>query len=83
MVGTSPLGLEVGPGAVVWPGRGVVWVRSGGSEDLACMSSTNGAVQARWHDITGPVVSGNSVALSVSLGYVVALQIIGTPCYSG
>ena len=83
VVGTSPLGLEVGPGAVVWPGRGVVWVRSGGSEDLACMSSTNGAVQARWHDITGPVVSGNSVALSVSLGYVVALQIIGTPCYSG
>jgi len=83
VVGTSPIGLEVGPGAVVWPGHNVVWVRSGGSEDLACISATNGAVQARWHDIAGPVVSGNSVALSVSLGYVVALEIIGTPCYSG
>jgi hypothetical protein len=83
VVGGSPLEFEVGPGAIVWPGRDAVWVRGGGNEDLACMSATTGAVRARWHDIAGPVISGDGIALSVSVGYVVALQIRHTPCSSG
>ena len=55
--------LELGPGAIVWPGASVVWVRSGGSEGLACIDPQSGAVLEQWDAVQGPVLSVRGHAL--------------------
>ena len=36
-------GAALGPGAIVWPGASVLWVRSGGSEALSCVDPQTGS----------------------------------------
>jgi hypothetical protein len=83
VVGTSPVDAEVGPGATVWAGEDVVWVRSGGSEGLACIATRTGAVQARWPSIQGPVVSSAGLVFAPSMGYLLMLQTLHTSCQVG
>jgi hypothetical protein len=62
--GTSPVNEQVGPGAVLWSGASVVWVRNGGDEGLSCIDPTNGAVLQQWREVQGPVTSAAGVALA-------------------
>jgi hypothetical protein len=62
--GTSPVAQEVGPGAAVWPGSAVVWVRNGGDEGLTCMNPADGAALQRWREVQGPVASTTGAALA-------------------
>jgi DNA-binding beta-propeller fold protein YncE len=62
--GTSPVNEQVGPGAVLWPGASVVWVRNGGDEGLSCVDPTSGAVFQQWREVQGPVASAAGVALA-------------------
>ena len=57
---------SLGPGAIVWPGESVLWVRSGGSEGLACLDPQTGALLEQWVAVQGPVasVAGNAYAAS-------------------
>lgn len=64
-VGTSPVGHEVGPGAILWAGRSVLWVRNGGDEGLSCVDPATGAVLQRWPAVQGPVASVPGVALGI------------------
>ncbi len=56
-----------GPGAVVWPGYSVVWVRDGGDEGLSCVDATTGQVLQRWDAVQGPVatIGGGGLALAI------------------
>jgi hypothetical protein len=64
-IGTSPANENVGPGAVVWPGNGVVWVRHGGDEGLDCLDPADGRVMQSWPAVQGPVTSTGGTALAV------------------
>jgi hypothetical protein len=61
----SPLNAEVGPGAIVWAGASVLWVRDGGDEGLSCVDPTSGEVLQQWRSVGGPVASlpGSAVAV--------------------
>jgi hypothetical protein len=83
VIGASPVDAVVGPGAIVWGGEDVVWVRSGDSEDLACLASGSGSVLAHWSGIQGPVVSGAGLAFAPSMGYLLMLQTLHTSCQVG
>jgi hypothetical protein len=75
---TTGLGpLELGPGAVVWPGASVVWVRSGGSEGLTCIDPQSGAVLEQWDAVQGPVLSVRGHAYAVSDGSLDQLTLAG------
>jgi hypothetical protein len=82
-IGSTSIADQVGPGAAIWPGTYVVWVRSGRNEDLICMGAADGSVKARWRDIQGPVVTSNGNAVTISAGVVVALELDGTGCNPG
>jgi hypothetical protein len=83
VTGGSPVESEVGPGAIIWPGEDLVWVRSGASENLACLAANSGAVQARWSGIEGPVVSQGGLAFALGRGYLLMLQTLHTSCHAG
>jgi hypothetical protein len=66
-IATSNLdALQLGPGATVWPGQSVLWVRSGASEGLSCVDPQTGNLLERWDAVQGPVasVAGHAYAAS-------------------
>ena len=63
-IGTSPV-TGLGPGAILWPGRSVLWVRAGGDETLSCLDPAHGQVLQRWPAVHGPVASVPGVAVAV------------------
>jgi hypothetical protein len=69
--------LELGPGAIVWPGASVVWVRSGGSEGLTCVDPQSGAVLEQWDAVQGPVASVRGHAYAVNDGSLEQLSLTG------
>jgi hypothetical protein len=69
--------LELGPGAIVWPGASAVWVRSGGSEGLACIDPQSGALLEQWPAVQGPVASVPGHAYAVSDGSLDQLNLTG------
>jgi hypothetical protein len=72
---TNP--LEMGPGAIVWPGASVLWVRSGGSEALACVDPQTGALLEHWDAVQGPVASVRGHAYAASDGSLDELSLSG------
>jgi hypothetical protein len=60
--------LELGPGAIVWPGASVLWVRDGGDEGLSCIDPHTGDVLERWDTVQGPVASVAGRAYAASDG---------------
>jgi hypothetical protein len=68
---------SLGPGAIVWPGQSVVWVRSGGSEGLACIDPQTGALLEEWNAVQGPVASVAGKAYAVSDGSLDQLSLSG------
>jgi hypothetical protein len=76
--GASGLGkLDLGPGAIVWPGESVVWVRAGGSEALSCFDPKTGAVLEQWDTVQGPVASVVGRAYAASDGSLEQLSLAG------
>jgi hypothetical protein len=69
--------LPFGPGAIVWPGASVVWVRSGGSEGLACVDPQSGALLEQWDAVQGPVASVRGEAFAASDGSLDQLSLSG------
>jgi hypothetical protein len=74
---TSGADDSLGPGAIVWPGASVVWVRSGGSEGLACIDPQTGAVLEQWDAVQGQVVSVRGHAFAASDGTLKQLDLAG------
>jgi hypothetical protein len=74
---TAPDALALGPGAIVWPGSSVVWVRSGGSEGLACIDPQSGALLEQWPAVQGPVASVRGAAFAASDGSLDQLSLSG------
>ena len=68
VIGSSPVGDEVGPGAILWPGADVLWVRNGGNEGLSCVDPKTGAILEQWLAVQGPVVSGPGHAYGIQSG---------------
>ena len=68
---------SLGPGAIVWPGASVVWVRSGGSEGLACIDPQSGALLEQWPAVQGPVASVRGYAFAASDGSLDQLSLSG------
>ena len=68
ILGTSPIGAQVGPGSIVWPGTNVVWARGGGDEQLGCLDPKTGAVLETWSAVQGPVTSVGGTAFGVENG---------------
>lgn len=68
---------DMGPGAIVWPGASVLWVRSGGSEALACVDPQSGALLEQWDVVQGPVASVRGHAYAASDGSLDALSLSG------
>lgn len=68
VVGTSPAGDDVGPGAILWPGVDVLWVRNGGDEGLSCVDPKTGAILEQWLAVQGPVVSSAGHAFGIQAG---------------
>lgn len=56
-IGSSEVGSQVGPGAVLWPGQKVLWVRNGGDEGLSCVDPKTGSILEHWDNVQGPVTS--------------------------
>ena len=69
--------LDLGPGAIVWPGESVVWVRAGGSEALSCVDPKTGAVLEQWDEVQGPVASVAGRAYAASDGSLEQLSLAG------
>ena len=68
VIGTSPVGDGVGPGAILWPGSQVLWVRDGGDEGLSCVDPKTGAILEQWLALQGPVVSTPGHAYGIQAG---------------
>ncbi len=71
----SPVDPQVGPGAQVWAGGSVVWVRDGGSEGLSCVDAATGEVRADWSNVSGPVASRAGAGYAVADGAVIRLEL--------
>ena len=69
--------LELGPGAIVWSGASVLWVRSGGSEGLSCVDPQTGALLEQWDAVQGPVLSVRGHAFAASDGSLDQLSLAG------
>jgi hypothetical protein len=69
--------LQLGPGAIVWPGASVLWVRSGGSEGLTCVDPQTGAVLEKWDAVQGPVASVRGHAYAANDGSLEQLSLAG------
>lgn len=65
----------LGPGAIVWPGEGVLWVRHGGDETLDCVDARDGAVLQTWSSVQGPVSSVPGVAYAANNGSLLRLTL--------
>jgi hypothetical protein len=65
VAGTSQVSGQVGPGAILWPGAAVLWVRDGGDEGLSCVDPNDGSVLQQWNAVQGPIASveGHAVAI--------------------
>ena len=70
-------GAEFGPGAIVWPGASVLWVRSGGSEALSCVDPQTGTALEQWETVQGPVGSVRGQAYAASDGSLMQLSLTG------
>jgi len=67
-IGTSPVGAQVGPGAILWPGENVLWVRNGGDTTLSCVDPRTGAILQQWLAVQGPVASVRGHAYGIQAG---------------
>jgi len=68
VIGSSPASADLGPGTILWPGSQVLWVRSGGSQQLACIDPSSGAILEQWANVQGPVTSVSGHAFGVQYG---------------
>jgi len=68
LTATLDLNSQVGPGAVVWAGESVLWVRHGGDTRTDCVDAHNGRVIQTWPNIQGPVSSVAGAAYGVNDG---------------
>ena len=66
--GSSPVNADLGPGAILWAGQHVLWVRSGGSEQLDCVDPTTGDSLQTWNAVQGPVTSVAGAAYAADNG---------------
>jgi hypothetical protein len=73
-IGSSPVNDRVGPGAILWPGAHVLWVRSGADEGLFCVDPKSGDILEEWLSVQGPVTSTKGRAYAV-VGNVVRLNL--------
>jgi hypothetical protein len=64
-VGGSPVTRQVGPGAILWAGQSVLWVRDGGDEGLSCVDPSSGAILQQWPAVQGPVASVTGAAFGL------------------
>ncbi len=65
---SSPVNADLGPGAILWAGQHVLWVRSGGSEQLDCVDPTTGDSLQTWNTVQGPVTSVSGSAYAADNG---------------
>ena len=65
---SSSVNAALGPGAVVWAGQHVFWVRAGGSEELDCVDPTTGDSLQAWDAVQGPVSSVAGAAYGADSG---------------
>lgn len=68
VIGTSPVGDQVGPGAILWPGTSVLWVRNGGDEQLSCVDPKTGEILEIWVAVEGPITSVEGRAFGIHSG---------------
>jgi hypothetical protein len=68
LTATLALNSQVGPGAVVWAGESVLWVRHGGDTRTDCVDAQDGQVIQTWSNIQGPVSSVAGAAYAVNDG---------------
>jgi hypothetical protein len=68
LIATLALNGQVGPGAVVWAGESVLWVRHGGDTRVDCVDAQTGDVIQTWSNIQGPVSSVAGAAFAVNDG---------------
>ncbi|HEY8728289.1 MAG TPA: hypothetical protein VIL94_01825 [Acidothermaceae bacterium] len=72
---TPDLNSVLGPGAIIWPGQHVLWVRHGGDERLDCVDPASGKVLQTWPEIQGPVSSVAGAAYAVHNGLLLRLTL--------
>jgi hypothetical protein len=77
LVATSPVDAQVGPGAIVWAGVSVLWVRNGGDEGLSCVDPINGGILQQWGSVQGPVASLPGTAVAVDGSFLVKPVLAG------
>ena len=70
-----PLNTLLGPGAIIWPGENVLWVRHGGDETLDCVDSRDGTVLQAWSNVQGPVSSVPGAAYALNNGVLLRLTL--------
>lgn len=63
--GTSPVGDQVGPGAIVSAGSSSLWVHDGGDTGAFCVDPVSGAIRQQWQRSGDPIASLPGVAVSV------------------
>jgi len=65
VIGSSAVSSQLGPGAILWSGDKVLWVRNGGDEGLSCVDPKTGAIREYWDGIQGPVssIAGHAYAV--------------------
>lgn len=68
LIGSSPVNDDIGPGTILWPGQNVLWVRSGGSQTLACIDPKTGSILEYWDNVQGPITSVGGSAFGVQYG---------------
>jgi hypothetical protein len=68
LIATLALNSQVGPGAVVWAGENVLWVRHGGDTRVDCVDAQDGRVIQTWSNIQGAVSSVAGAAYAVNDG---------------
>jgi hypothetical protein len=68
VVGTSPVSDQLGPGAILWPGASVLWVRNGGNEQLSCIDPKTGEILEVWAEVQGPITSVEGHAFGIQSG---------------
>jgi ligand-binding sensor domain-containing protein len=72
---SAPVNADLGPGAILWAGQHVLWVRSGGSEQLDCLDPVTGKVLQTWPEVQGPVSSVAGAAYAAHNGVVQKLTL--------
>lgn len=75
--GGSSLQAQLGPGAIVYPGASVLWVRNGGDEGLSCVDPATGAVLEQWESVQGPVASVPGAAVAIDGAFLLRPELSG------